>query len=149
MTAEVPGYDVDHLIGYGAAGEVWLARELATGDVVALKRVRVAQDLEARDRIRREAAMLAALEHPHLVRLRTVVTLAEELVLVLDHASGGSLAGVLAARGSLRAGEVVTMATPVAEALAAVHARGVVHGDVTPANVSSPAPAGRCWVTSA
>jgi hypothetical protein len=131
---EVPGYDVVELLGFGASGEVWLARESASGEPVALKRLRTPRDLAARDRLRREAAALSCVDHPHVVRLRTVVGTADELVLVLDHAGGGSLAGLLATR-RLRAGEVVTVAVPLADALAAVHARSLVHGDVTPANV--------------
>jgi hypothetical protein len=57
------------------------------------------------------------------------------LVLVLDLAAGGSLARLLATRRRLAPGEVVTIAVPLAQALAAVHAQGLVHGDVTPANV--------------
>ncbi len=131
---ELPGYDVVELLGFGASGEVWLARESASGEPVALKRLRTPRDLAARDRLRREAAALSCVDHPHVVRLRTVVGTADELVLVLDHAGGGSLAGLLATR-RLRAGEVVTVAVPLAGALAAVHARSLVHGDVTPANV--------------
>jgi len=54
---------------------------------------------------------------------------------VLDHAPGGSLATLLARRGSLEPGEVVTIGAPLAQALAAAHSRGLVHGDVSPANV--------------
>ena len=129
-----PGYEVVQLLGFGASGEVWLARESATGEPVALKRLRTPRDLVARDRLRREAAVLACVDHPHVVRLRTLVSAGDELVLVLDHAAGGSLAGVLAAR-RLDAGEIVTVAVPLAEALAAVHVQGLVHGDLTPANV--------------
>lgn len=130
----VAGYDVVELLGFGASGEVWLAREMATGDQVALKRLHTPLDLPARDRLRREAAALACVQHPHLVRLRTLVSAGEELVLVLDHAAGGSLTGLLAAR-RLSPGEVVTVAVPLAEALAAVHLQGLVHGDLTPSNV--------------
>ena len=130
----VPGYDVVEMLGFGGSGEVWLARESASGEPVALKRLHTPRDLTARDRLRREAAALSCVDHPHVVRLRTVVGTADELVLVLDHAGGGSLAGLLATR-RLQAGEVVTVAVPLAGALAAVHARGLVHGDVTPANI--------------
>ncbi|MGN6332308.1 MAG: protein kinase domain-containing protein [Motilibacteraceae bacterium] len=139
---EVPGYDVAELIGFGASGEVWLARERSTGDPVALKRLRPVPGSrpmpQAGERVAREAALLAALRHPHLLRLREVLPATEGmsgLVLVLDHAAGGSLASLLAVRGTLAPGEVVTVAAPLAEALAHVHARGLVHGDVTPANV--------------
>lgn len=131
----VPGYDVDELLGYGSGGEVWRAREQATGAPVALKRLRPPADLATRDRVRRAAAVLAGVDHPHVLRLRSVVGSGESLVLVLDLATGGSLARLLAARGGLTPGEVVTIAVPLAQALAHVHAQGLVHGDVTPANV--------------
>ena len=69
------------------------------------------------------------------MRLRAVVGAGDDLVLVLDLAPGGSLARLVAGRGPLPPGEVVTVAVPLAQALADVHARGLVHGDVTPANV--------------
>lgn len=124
----LPGYDVQSLLGFGATGEVWRAVELATGETVALKRLREGADVKA---LQREAALLSGLDTPYVVRLRAVVG----SVLVLDHAAGGSLAALLARRGALDPGEVVTIAAPLAQALAAAHARGLVHGDVTPANV--------------
>jgi hypothetical protein len=127
----LPGYDVQSLIGYGATGEVWRARELATGDLVALKRLREDADPAAVQALRREAVLLRSLDTPYVVRLRDVV----DDVLVLDLAAGGSLAALLTRRGTLDPGEVVTVAGPLAQALAAAHARGLVHGDVSPANV--------------
>jgi eukaryotic-like serine/threonine-protein kinase len=133
----LPGYDIEELLGFGGSGEVWRAREVASGDRVALKRLRAANSTEplAAQRLQREAALLATVSHEHIVRLRSVVPTDDGLVLVLDYAEGGSLAAVLAARGRLSAGEVVTIGAPLAQALADVHARGLVHGDVTPGNV--------------
>ncbi|HEY5076799.1 MAG TPA: protein kinase, partial [Acidimicrobiia bacterium] len=133
----LPGYDIEELLGFGGSGEVWRAREVASGDRVALKRLRAANSTEplAVERLQREAALLATVSHEHIVRLRSVVPTDDGLVLVLDYAEGGSLAAVLAARGRLSAGEVVTIGAPLAQALADVHARGLVHGDVTPGNV--------------
>ena len=130
----VPGYDLVEMVGFGATGEVWLARDATSGEHVALKRLRTPGDLVGRDRLRREAAVLAGVTHPHVVRLRTVVSAGEDLVLVLDHAAGGSLAGLLSTR-CLSPGEVVTLAVPLAEALATVHRAGLAHGDVSPGNV--------------
>jgi hypothetical protein len=131
----LPGYDVQALIGYGATGEVWQARELSSGAAVALKRLREGADLSAIESLRREASVLRSLDTPYVVRLRAVLGEGADTVLVLDLAAGGSLATVLAHRGSLDPGEVVTIAAPLAQALAAAHASGLVHGDVTPSNV--------------
>ena len=133
------GYGVERLLGFGATGEVWRAHELASGDVVALKRLRPgaagARDLLAQERLGREAALLAAVRHPHVLPLRSVVPVDDGIVLVLDYAAGGSLDRLLRARGRLTAGEVVTTAGPLAAALAVAHGEGLVHGDVSPANV--------------
>ena len=133
------GYGVERLLGFGATGEVWRAHELASGDVVALKRLRPgaagARDLPAQERLGRKAALLAAVRHPHVLPLRSVVPVDDGIVLVLDYAAGGSLDRLLRARGRLTAGEVVTTAGPLAAALAVAHGEGLVHGDVSPANV--------------
>ncbi|MDX6199601.1 MAG: eukaryotic-like serine/threonine-protein kinase [Actinomycetota bacterium] len=131
----LPGYDVQALIGFGATGEVWRARELSTGETVALKRLRHGADPVAVEALRREAAVLRSLDTPYVVRLRAVLGEGADAVLVLDHAAGGSLAVLLTRRGSLDPAEVVTVAAPLAQALAAAHACGLVHGDVTPANI--------------
>ncbi|MDT4938933.1 MAG: eukaryotic-like serine/threonine-protein kinase [Pseudonocardiales bacterium] len=129
---QLPGYAVERLFGRGGSGEVWSARVSATGERVALKWISGGPTPAGR----REAALLTALDHPHLVRLHDVVPDRDgAAVLVLDLADGGSLAELLAARGRLAAGEVITALSPVASALAHAHAHGVVHGDVTPGNI--------------
>ena len=131
----VPGYEVGELLGYGASGEVWRGRCVSTGEEVALKRLRTLADPAARTRLGREAAVLAGLRSRHVVRLHGVVTAGTDLVLVLDLAVGGSLARAVAGRGPLSEGEVVTVGVPLAQALAELHDQGVIHGDVSPANV--------------
>jgi eukaryotic-like serine/threonine-protein kinase len=133
-TVHVPGYEVDELIGFGGAGEVWRAHDLSTGETVALKRLHV-RGSSAAQRLRREAAILAAVAGPHVIGVRAVVIDGDDAVLVLDHAGGGSLATVLAVRGRISAPEVVTVLAPLASALASAHDRGLVHGDLTPANI--------------
>jgi eukaryotic-like serine/threonine-protein kinase len=130
----VPGFVARMLIGSGAHGEVWIAREQISGEEVALK---VGSRLDSSgDPIAREADLLSRFDHPHLVRLRRVVAIPEgQAALVLDLAAGGSLAALVAARGRLGPGEVVTMLVPLAEVLSDLHRDGVVHGDVSPGNV--------------
>ena len=132
----VPGYVLEELLGRGGSGQVWRARPRSGGAPVAVK-VLVRGDPA---RQVREASLLAELDHPHLVRLHRVVRREvrggpAEVSLVLDLLAGGSLATLLARRGRLRPGEVVTAIAPVAAALAQAHERGIVHGDLSPGNV--------------
>lgn len=132
----VPGYVLETRLGRGGSGEVWRAVPRRGGPAVAIK-VLVDGDPE---RQAREAALLGELDHPHLVRLIEVVHQPRRgddarVALVLELLEGGSLAALLACRGRLRPGEVVTAIAPVAAALAHAHANGVVHGDLSPGNI--------------
>jgi len=131
----VPGYVAEELIGFGASGEVWRGTATDSTETVALKRLRAGAADRARRRLEREAALLATIDHPHLLRVRELVSTELETVLVLDYAAGGSLAMLLRRRGRLGPGEVVTVLAPVAAALAHAHGEGLIHGDVSPANV--------------
>jgi serine/threonine protein kinase len=146
----VPGYDVDRWLGRGGSATVWLATEKSTGRKVALKcfpsggRV-TGEEPGPEAEMRREVRVLSVLDHDHLVRVHAVVRLdfpseagsdgGGGLGLVLDYAPGGSLAVLVAGRGRLSAGETVTVLTPVAQALAYLHAHGFTHGDIAPGNV--------------
>lgn len=122
----VAGVRLSALVGKGGEGTVWSGTEIATGARVAVKLVPGAG-------LAREAGLLTAVRHPHVLSLRRIST--DPPALVTDLAAGGSLAAQVEARGSLEPGEVVTVLAPLADALAALHAQGVVHGDVTAANV--------------
>jgi hypothetical protein len=132
----VPGYTLETRLGRGGSGEVWRAVPRRGGAPVAVK-VLIAGDPA---RQAREAALLGELDHPHLVRLLEVVHQPRRggearVALVLELLVGGSLADLLARRGRLRPGEVVTAIAPVAAALAHAHGHGVVHGDLSPGNI--------------
>ncbi len=130
----VGAYRLEARLGRGGAGEVWRARSTGPlAQVVAVKRLRAG--LADAESLRREAEVLAELDHPHIVRVLEVVDDGPGLAVVMAHARGGSFADLLAERGRLAAGEVVALAAPVADALASAHRRGVVHADVKPANV--------------
>ncbi len=135
MSWEAPGYAVEELLGFGASGEVWRARDGDTGDMVALKRLRVGRDVAEHEALRREAALLSAFRHHHVVGLRGVLWTGDGLVLVLDYAPGGSLASLLARAGTLPPAEVGSLVAAIASALAAAHAVGLVHGDISSGNV--------------
>ena len=104
---QVPGYDVLELVGFGRTGELWRGRQRSSGQLVALRRL-VDSDPAVLAAVRRQATVVRSLPSAHLVRVRAVVGDA----VVLDHADGGSLAAVLARRGRLEPGEVVTTVAP-------------------------------------
>lgn len=123
MQWEVPGYERRTRIGRGAWGEVWLATDASTRQLVALRK------LDTEDvvlEVGRRAALLRGIGSGHLVRVRVVGN-----PLVLDYAPGGSLASLLERRGQLSVGEVVTALGPLAVALSAAHDRGLAHGRIS------------------
>jgi hypothetical protein len=134
MASAIPGYEVGELLGYGSHAQVWSGRHRASGDLVALKRLPVGSVSAARA-ARFEAGLLTALEHPSLILLREYLAIESEVVLVLELAEGGSLSDLLARRGRLAPSEVVATISPVAAAVAHAHEQGVLHGDISAANV--------------
>ncbi len=134
----VPGYAVSRLLGRGAGSEVWAAVEEATGDAVAVKLAdpTASPSGQLRSLAAREIAVLDRVSSDHVLRLReTVILPSGAVALVLDLAEGGSLAALVAARGRLADGEVVTICTALATTLASLHEAGVIHGDLAAANV--------------
>ena len=126
----VPGYLIGARLGVGSSGSVWRATPAGGGPQVAVKVLRTGPDAD------RELAVLRAVAHPHVVRLHHSVVLDDgRVALVLDLVDGGTLGSVMAQRGQLSSGEVVTVMAPLAQALADLHADGVQHGDLAPGNV--------------
>jgi serine/threonine-protein kinase len=150
--------DVDHIVanryrlreqlGRGGMGVVWRARDERLGREVALKVLHpwVADDPELRERFEREAAALARLEHPNVVRLYDVLEHDGQTVLVMELVEGDALDTIIRGR-ALGWDEARRYCAPVAAALAHAHARGVVHRDLTPANVLVERNTGRVVVT--
>ena len=129
----VPGYLLGELLGHGLHGTVWRATREASGEGVAVKVLHFEPD----DRAARKRQELAArADCRHLVGIHEVVGLPDgRWATVMDLADGGSLRDVVSVRGPLPPQEVVTVLTPVASALDALHSVGVVHADVSPGNV--------------
>ncbi len=119
-------------LGGGADTEVWRAE--GDGVIVALKLVRDRSDPIATARLAREALALRLLEHPHVIRCLDADDSDGEPWIAAPLHDAGTLAQRLD-RGRLSATEAAAALAPIAEALAAAHACGIVHRDVNPANV--------------
>lgn len=115
---------------------VYLARESALQRLVAIKVLRpeLAVDEVARARFEREARAAAGLSHPNVVKVHRVLSLPTAPCIVMEYVEGQNAADALAA-GTVTSEMALAVLRGVASALAAAHARGIVHRDVRPANV--------------
>ncbi len=130
-------WQLEQAIGSGGMGEVFRARDRISGEVVAVKVLSDERSLRT-ERFVREIQLLAELSHPGIVRyLSHGVTPSGQLFLVMEWLDGEEL-GARLQRGPLAVGEAVTLATRVAEALGAAHARGIIHRDLKPSNLLLP-----------
>src|SRR5678815_4971640 len=125
-------YEILAPIGAGAMGEVYRARDTELGREVALKVLpaSVAGDPDRLARLRREAQMIAALNHPNIAQIHAV----QDNALVLELVDGDTLADRIA-QGPLGKDDVLAIAQQMAAALEAAHNAGVVHRDLKPANI--------------
>jgi serine/threonine-protein kinase len=129
-------YRVLDRLGRGGMGEVYRAHDDALGRDVALKILpaEVAGDATRRARFRREARLLASLNHPNIGAIYHVVDEGDILALVLELIGGPTLAERLQ-RGPLTIAEALGIARQIGEAIDAAHQSGVVHRDLKPANI--------------
>ncbi len=130
------GYEILGLLGEGAQARVYRARDRVLGREVALKELRLAGDLPpgAGARFLAEARHLARVDHPNVVRIHSVEEVDGRIRIALERIEGRTLAEVVARDGPLAPGEAARVGIELCRGLAAVHAQGLVHGDVKPAN---------------
>lgn len=126
-------YRLESVIGRGGMGRVWRAVDVRLGRHVAVKTL--GWDVEGGvDRFRREILTLAKLNHGSIVKVHDAGEHGGTAFQVMELVEGPSLAEVLA-DGRLERDRAVSVATAVADGLAAAHEAGVMHRDVKPANI--------------
>ena len=121
-------FQVDGELGRGAFGAVFRATDRELGRPVAIKLLLPLAEGEAQVRFDREAALLASLEHPGVVRLYDFGHSSEGPFLVLELLEGRPLAEAADL-------DLVAVARDLGAALEAIHAAGVIHRDLKPANL--------------
>src|SRR5688572_13504587 len=137
---QLGAYRIESLLGVGGMGEVYRATDTLLGRQVAIKILPTvfAADPERLARFKREAQILASLNHPNIGAIYGLENLEGEghstLGLVLELVEGPTLAEKLGG-AALPMDEVIPLARQIAAALEAAHEQGIVHRDLKPSNV--------------
>ncbi len=129
-------YEIVSLLGAGGMGEVYRARDTRLGRDVAIKVLSDAfvHDADRLARFKREAHVLASLNHPNIGSIYGLEEASIGSALVLEFVDGPTLADRIG-QGPIPIEEALPIATQIAEALEAAHEHGVIHRDLKPANI--------------
>jgi serine/threonine-protein kinase len=133
---ELGDYEILGLVGEGAMGKVYRARDRSLGRQVALKVLshEFTRQEDQLARFQREARVLASLNHPNIAIIHGFGNVGDTRYIVLELIEGDTLAEVLG-RGKLPVRRTLELSLQLADALEAAHTRGIVHRDLKPANI--------------
>lgn len=136
LSERVAHYRIVEKLGQGGMGEIFSAYDEKLKRTVAIKRISLATlpDDRSRRQFLREARAAAALNHPFICTIHEVLEHEGEPLIVMEHVQGKTLDACLI-RGPLPSDEVIARTIEIAEALAAAHARGIVHRDIKSNNI--------------
>src|SRR2546426_5530009 len=134
--ANLGPYEIVSLLGRGGMGDVYRARDPRLGRDVAVKVLsdRFAGDADSLRRFEQEARAAAALNHPNIVTIHSVEKSGNVVFLTMELIAGRSLASAIPPRG-IPVGELLAVAIPLADAVAAAHEKGITHRDLKPGNI--------------
>ncbi len=129
-------YEVTALIGEGGMGKVWRAHHtgLKRDDALKVLPDAFATDADRLARFRREAQVLASLNHPNIAHVHGLEQSDGVQALVMELVEGPTLADRIA-QGPIPVDEALPIAEQIAEALEAAHEQGIIHRDLKPANI--------------
>jgi len=132
-------YEIRQSLGKGGMGEVFLAYDRATQQPVALKIVREESRMPGDDEaLRQELLHARSVSHPNVCRVHDLSPSAYGPILVMEHITGQTLHTHIRrkkAQGGYTSDEFRRLAHDIASGVAAIHAQGLVHGDLKPGNV--------------
>lgn len=144
---KVGSFEITKVIGRGGMGVVYLAHDTKLKRSVAIKSMpaQLKDDSTAQARLRREAELLASLNHPNIAVIYEIIEQDDGIgYLVLEYVPGETLSERIK-REPLKLEEAFSIARQIAEAISAAHEKGVIHRDLKPGNIKL-APDGRIKV---
>src|SRR4051794_33496495 len=135
--SSIADYEVQDAVRSGGVGMLYRARQVRLNRAVALKLVEpeVARDPVIRERLRREARTVAALDHPNVVPLYEAGEEDGTVYIVTRWVEGTELGTLIQSEGPLEPARAARLAGQIASALEVAHEKGLVHRDVKPSNV--------------
>lgn len=133
----IPGVRLEGVIGRGGMGVVYRAYQERLDRWIAVKVISpdIADDPSFRARFEQESRLAAAIEHPSILPVYDSGEVDGRLYIAMRLIEGSDLRTAIARGGALEPARAARIVAQVASALDAAHARGLVHGDVKPANV--------------
>lgn len=136
VTKTISHYEIVELLGEGGMGTVYRAVDTRLGRPVAIKLLRgeAAVNGESKKRFVHEARAASALNHPHIITIYDIGQDEGVDFIAMEYVAGQSLARLIE-RAELRIEDALKYAVQIADALATAHAAGIVHRDITPANI--------------
>src|ERR1700756_3339834 len=141
LSLQVGKYDIQKLLGKGATGTVYLARDTFTGKEVALKTIEpeVFRDPEFgtvyRSQFLQEASLAGKLRHPHIVAILDAVVAEDSGHIAMEYVTGGDLSKHAAPESLLPVADVLQIGFKCCGALEYAAQQGIVHRDIKPANL--------------
>ena len=133
----VGSFEINEMIGRGGMGVVYLARDTKLDRSVAIKSIpaELHASSNTRMRLKREARLLASLDHPNIGVIHDIIEQDEGFdYLILEYVPGETLAKRISGE-PLELEEALSIACQVAEAVSAAHEKGVTHRDIKPGNI--------------
>ncbi len=135
--ATLGGFEIEKVLGKGGMGTVYKAHESSLNRKVALKVLShmLSADTEFITRFKKEAQIIAALNHPNIVSILSFGQDLDHYYFAMEYIKGRDLAQILKEKKIIPLEEALTIARQVADALSEAGKKGVVHRDLKPANI--------------